>query len=174
MALIACPVCSKQISDLAPVCPGCGHPLKPARSCRHGWLLGCGCLLAGCFAFLLAIVIGLLIWIGVSLQPFEDEEFDPEAPSVSTAFDEQRYLCQEHLEEIALIKEEWATAHDAKQGTVIAEADAEKLFAETGKKLVCPKDDERSFKTSYDIGPIGTDPRCKCDEKHNEVDEDEK
>lgn len=27
MALIACPACSRQISEAAPTCPGCGHPI---------------------------------------------------------------------------------------------------------------------------------------------------
>lgn len=26
MALIPCPACDKQISEMAPACPGCGHP----------------------------------------------------------------------------------------------------------------------------------------------------
>ena len=167
MPMIACPLCSKQISDQAPLCPGCGHPLKPPRKCGHGWLLGCGCLLAGFFAFLLAVVIGLLIWIGVSLQPLGDE--DPGADTPTAQEDDQRYRCQENLEEIALIKEEWATAHDAKKGTVIPEADVTKIFAETAKKLVCPKDDDRSFNSSYEIGPIGTDPKCKCEDAHNKM-----
>ncbi len=30
MALIQCPDCSRQVSDAAPTCPGCGRPLKQA------------------------------------------------------------------------------------------------------------------------------------------------
>ena len=123
---------------------------------------------------MLVLITGLLIWIGISLWSPLDEEFDPDATASSMVFDEKRYQCQANMEEIALIKEEWATAHDAKKGAVIPEADVAKIFAETAKKLVCPKDDERSFASSYDLGPIGTAPRCKCDETHNEVDEDEK
>lgn len=31
MALIPCPACEKQISDMAPACPGCGHPAAPTH-----------------------------------------------------------------------------------------------------------------------------------------------
>jgi len=31
MALIPCPACAHQVSDQAPTCPGCGHPLAPTR-----------------------------------------------------------------------------------------------------------------------------------------------
>ena len=172
MAMIACPICGKQVSDLAPMCPGCGHPIKPPRTCGHGWLLGCGCLLAGFFAVLLLAVVGLLIWIGISVQPLGDEEAG--ADRAMTQADRQREQCQDNLEEIRLIKEEWATAHDAKKGAVIPEADIEKIFAEAAAKLVCPKDDEHSFKTSYKIESIGTAPQCKCDEGHNKADEDGK
>lgn len=27
MALIPCPVCGRQVSEAAPTCPGCGHPI---------------------------------------------------------------------------------------------------------------------------------------------------
>jgi len=27
MALIPCPACARQVSDAAPACPGCGHPI---------------------------------------------------------------------------------------------------------------------------------------------------
>lgn len=169
MALIACPVCNKQISDQAPLCPGCGHPIQQPRPCRHGWLLGCGCLLAGFFAVLLSIVIGLLIWIGISLQPFGDEE-DTGADSGSSVADSQRERCQANLEEIALLKEEWTTAHDAKKGTIIPEPEVGKIFAANPKKLVCPNDDKGTFTSSYELGPIGAPPKCKCDDEHNAAD----
>lgn len=28
MALIKCPECKKQVSDMSPSCPSCGHPIK--------------------------------------------------------------------------------------------------------------------------------------------------
>ena len=170
--MIACPVCNKQISALAPVCPGCGHPLMPPRKCRHGWLLGCGCLLAGCFAFLLLSVIGLLIWIGLSLQPPGDDDGAPDTAMTQDASWRERG--QANMEEITLVKEEWATAHDAKKGAIIPAADVKQIFAASVSKLVCPKDDELSFRTSYDIGPIGTAPHCKCDDEHNTADKDGK
>ena len=169
MAMIACPLCGKQVSDLAPLCPGCGHPLQPPRKCRHGWLLGCGCLLAGFFGLLLLSIVGLLIWIGISLQPLGDEESAPDA--AMTQEDNRREQCQDNQDEIARIKAEWATAHDAKKGTLIPDADLTKIFAGHAKKLICPKDAEQSFKTSYDIGPIGTAPQCKCDDEHNKADD---
>lgn len=27
MALIPCPACARQVSEAAPTCPGCGHPI---------------------------------------------------------------------------------------------------------------------------------------------------
>lgn len=31
MALIACPACSRQVSEAAVACPGCGHPIAGER-----------------------------------------------------------------------------------------------------------------------------------------------
>ncbi len=31
MALIPCPACARQVSDAAPTCPGCGHPIAAGR-----------------------------------------------------------------------------------------------------------------------------------------------
>ncbi len=174
MAMIACPLCGKQISDQAPLCPGCGHPVKPPRPCGHSWLLGCGCLLSAFFTFLLMLIIALLFWIGCSLQSPFDEDLDPDSMTSTTAFDEKRYQCQANMEEITLLKEEWATAHAAKSGGIITSSEAEKLFAEVATKLVCPLDPERSLKTSYDVGRLGEPPRCKCAETHNDPDDDEK
>lgn len=32
MALIPCPACERQISEMAPACPGCGHPVASTRA----------------------------------------------------------------------------------------------------------------------------------------------
>lgn len=32
MALIACPDCTKQVSDSAPSCPSCGRPIAPIQT----------------------------------------------------------------------------------------------------------------------------------------------
>ena len=32
MALVTCPDCKREVSDQAPVCPGCGRPMKPVSS----------------------------------------------------------------------------------------------------------------------------------------------
>lgn len=34
MALITCPDCGKQVSDMAPACPNCGRPLKTPQQDR--------------------------------------------------------------------------------------------------------------------------------------------
>ena len=31
MALISCPTCARQVSEAAPTCPGCGHPIAAQR-----------------------------------------------------------------------------------------------------------------------------------------------
>jgi hypothetical protein len=35
MALTNCPECSRQVSDQAATCPGCGHPLRPEAELRR-------------------------------------------------------------------------------------------------------------------------------------------
>jgi len=30
MALLSCPDCRREVSDLAPACPGCGRPINPS------------------------------------------------------------------------------------------------------------------------------------------------
>lgn len=32
MALIPCPECKREVSDKAPACPGCGHPIAMAAA----------------------------------------------------------------------------------------------------------------------------------------------
>ena len=32
MALIACPACGRQVSEAAPTCPGCGHPIAAPKA----------------------------------------------------------------------------------------------------------------------------------------------
>jgi len=32
MALIPCPACARQVSEAAPTCPGCGHPIAAQRT----------------------------------------------------------------------------------------------------------------------------------------------
>ncbi|MCX7008442.1 MAG: hypothetical protein NTY53_14530 [Kiritimatiellaeota bacterium] len=80
----------------------------------------------------------------------------------------QRYRCQANLNEIALIKDEWITAHNGKQGDRIPAVDLEKIFAEHEGKLICPLDPNQTPQTSYEIGPIGTDPKCKFQAKHEQ------
>ncbi len=31
MALIPCPACGRQVSEAAPTCPGCGHPIAAPK-----------------------------------------------------------------------------------------------------------------------------------------------
>ena len=175
MALMTCPDCGKQVSDRAYACPGCGHPLcppplppKPAT----GLWVGLGCLVTLWLTFCLAVIIGLLVWIGISVRPVDEANAEPDAATMQEM--SWRQECQKNLDEIALIKEEWANAHDAVQGTRIPTQEIENIFAKEAAKLVCPKDEEHSFRTSYDIGPIGADPVCKCDTSHNEVSAEEK
>ena len=35
MPLINCPACSKSVSDQAPTCPNCGHPIKREENRTH-------------------------------------------------------------------------------------------------------------------------------------------
>ena len=175
MALMTCPDCGKQISDRACACPGCGYPLcPPPLPPKHatGLWIGLGCLATLLITFGLAAIIGLLIWIGLSVKPMDEENAGADE-TVSQAAS-WRQACQKNLDAIALIKDEWATAHNAAKGAAIPAEDIEKIFAEQAAKLVCPNDDRHSFKTSYEIGPIGTDPKCKCDDAHNQGDAEER
>ena len=93
--------------------------------------------------------------------------------SGSGSFSMDDYTCGKNVEEIALIKEEWVTAHEGKAGDVIPPADLAEILAEHGEKLVCPLDPKHTPQTSYEFGPIGTDPACKCqalhEQKRNEI-----
>ena len=86
----------------------------------------------------------------------------------SRVFSMDDYTCNQHLEEIALIKEEWVTAHDGKPGDVIPPADLAAIYAEHGAKLFCPLDEKKTPQTSYEFGPLGTDPVCKCKALHEQ------
>jgi hypothetical protein len=54
MALINCPACSTGVSDLAPACPHCGHPLKAivteqtSKKWKGAMLFGIFATLGGC------------------------------------------------------------------------------------------------------------------------------
>lgn len=173
MALTTCPECGKQISGKALACPGCGYPVQPQPPKRAtGLWIGLGCLATLLITFCMAVIIGLLIWIGVSVKPVDEENTG--ADETTSQEISWRYACQKNLDKIALLKDEWATTHNAAKGAIIPAEDVEKIFAEQAASLVCPNDDRHSFKTSYEIGPIGTDPKCKCDASHNQGDTEEK
>lgn len=68
MALVKCPDCGREVSDVAPTCPGCGRPLRmqaapkevQARSgVMDGVKIGCGI-----FIVLPIIIILVLVAIG--------------------------------------------------------------------------------------------------------------
>jgi hypothetical protein len=90
------------------------------------------------------------------------------------AFSMDAYQCGKNIDELALIKEEWVTAHDGKAGDVIPPADLAAVTAELGGRLACPLDSKHSLQTSYEIGPIGTDPRCKCQALHEQKRDEKK
>ena len=156
MPLIACPECGRPVSNQAPQCPSCGFPLQPGRlPQRHpGLTCGLGCLLAAVAAFFLIAVIGLLAAIAI--------------PSfVKARNNSQRTACVRHLEELADLKATWAEEHNATNGTVIAEADQAQILKNRIAQLWCPKDAQRSFRTSYVLNPAGVDPICLCDDSHS-------
>jgi hypothetical protein len=134
----------------------CPPPL-PARRSRNLALLIVGLTLVVC-CVVGAGLFGCGWWLVSRMSP--------------SNFSMDDYTCEQNLEEIALIKEEWVTAHDGKAGDVIPPADLAEILAEHGEKLVCPLDPKHSPQTSYEFGPIGTDPACKGkalhDQKHNE------
>lgn len=66
MALVPCPVCERQVSQLASACPGCGHPIAEAQPVSRAaspaaggdtptWLVVIGIILG---------VLGALLFIG--------------------------------------------------------------------------------------------------------------
>lgn len=90
------------------------------------------------------------------------------------SFSMEDYQCGKNLDELTLLKEEWVTAHDGKNGDVIPAADLAQMLAESEGKLVCPLDPQKTLATSYEIGPIGTDPKCKCPTQHEQKREERK
>ncbi|TAN36989.1 MAG: zinc-ribbon domain-containing protein [Verrucomicrobia bacterium] len=84
MSLITCPDCGKPVSSHAAACPACGQPLAPKS--HVGLWVGLGCLATAMITFCLAIIIGLLVWIGITLQPSAEDgmETDELAPQEAT------------------------------------------------------------------------------------------
>ena len=69
MALINCPECNKEISELAPTCPQCGAPTKAGakqakkeKTSKRGNIQGAGCLI-----IILAIVCSIFFPVGAIL-----------------------------------------------------------------------------------------------------------
>jgi len=74
MALIPCPACGRQVSDAAPTCPGCGHPVagRPAGTfkdalTRHESVKS-GFTVLGLFvtAPWVARIIALVLFVGLA------------------------------------------------------------------------------------------------------------
>jgi len=130
----------------------CPPPL-PARRSRNLALLIVGIVLA-VFLVVGGGLFGCAWWLISSFGP--------------GSFAMEDYTCEQNLAEIALIKEEWGTAHDGQAGAVIPAADMAQILAEHGKKLVCPLDPQHAPQTSYEFGPLGTDPVCKCKALHEQ------
>lgn len=89
-------------------------------------------------------------------------------------FSMEDYQCGKNIGEITLLKEEWVTAHDGKNGDVIPPADVEALYTEHDGQLICPLDPKKTPQTSYEIGSIGADPKCKCTALHEQRREEQK
>ncbi|MCX6998587.1 MAG: hypothetical protein NTV49_16265 [Kiritimatiellaeota bacterium] len=164
MPLMACPECGRPVSNQAPQCPSCGFPLRPVTPPRRNSALTCGlgCLLATVAVFFLIAVMGLLAAIAI--------------PSfVKARGNSQRAVCVRHLEELADLKATWAEEHSATNGTVIPDAGLVELAGGRLSQLWCPKDAQRSFRTSYVLNPVGVDPLCQCADEHalESADEDE-
>ncbi len=92
----------------------------------------------------------------------------------SGTFSMDDYRCEKNRDEIALLKEEWVTVHEGKNGDMIPAADLAQMLAESEGKLVCPLDPQKSVATSYEISPIGADPKCKCQALHEQKHEEQK
>ncbi|MFO7870787.1 MAG: zinc-ribbon domain-containing protein [Kiritimatiellia bacterium] len=67
MAMIKCPECGRELSESAPVCPGCGYPVKPPpvpkKSKGVGWAVGCA--VAGVAVLVIVAIVGLLAAIAI-------------------------------------------------------------------------------------------------------------
>ncbi|HVS35558.1 MAG TPA: hypothetical protein VMS17_08250 [Gemmataceae bacterium] len=73
MALISCPACSREVSSMAPTCPGCGHPIAPPlreappqRIVVQQPRSGAGGVL-GCLFLLLLLAGGAWLFFGTDL-----------------------------------------------------------------------------------------------------------
>ena len=128
----------------------CPPPL-PARRTRNLVLLIVGIVLA---VMLLACggLFGGAYWLFARVS--------------TNVFSMDDYTCDKNLDEIALLKEEWVTAHDGKTGDVIPPADLAAMLEEHGAKLMCPLDVKKTPQTSYEFGPIGAEPVCKSKALH--------
>ncbi|MCX7008443.1 MAG: hypothetical protein NTY53_14535 [Kiritimatiellaeota bacterium] len=135
-------------------------PPLPAKRNRHLVLLIVGIVLVVMIAACGGL-FGCLWWLFTGIAS-------------SSNFSMEDYQCGKNIEELALIKEEWVTAHDGKPGDVIPPADLAEVTADLSEKLACPLDPKHSLQTSYKIGPIGTDPKCKCQALHEQKREEKK
>jgi hypothetical protein len=87
MALIECPDCHGQVSDLAPACPHCGRPLAPTpatpprTSSRPGRVARLGCL--ALVVFLALPLAVALVELGGRGTPLDAEELGYRTGQVS-------------------------------------------------------------------------------------------
>lgn len=70
MALITCPDCQSQVSDLSPACPKCGRPIRPqtieatGKSWKATQFVGILVFFAGFFVWALALAVPDLRRVG--------------------------------------------------------------------------------------------------------------
>ena len=72
MALVGCPECKKEISEQAPICPHCGHPLYSKR----------GLLKYGTKKIVIGSVVVIILIIGVSIA-FDKFQKAPKGVAIS-------------------------------------------------------------------------------------------
>lgn len=73
----------------------------------------------------------------------------------------QRDICRQHLRTLDAAKDMWALEAGQSSDATPSAADLAPFFARGTGKLVCPRDPNESFNTSYEIGSVDDKTRCK-------------
>ncbi len=75
----------------------------------------------------------------------------------------RKTICINNLRQIDSAKEQYALAANLNTDSEITAEGIDSYIKGGTAKVICPADKDKSFATSYDIKPVGTDPACKID-----------
>jgi len=121
----------------------------PPPGKKSNWWIGC--LIAGAIGIFAVFFIGLLAAIAI--------------PSfVKARHAAQEKLCENNVRQIEHVKAALALERDAKPGDTLPVEEVKEFLGQSeagGRTMCCPKDPQKSFETSYEIGVVGEGAACR-------------